>query len=41
MGLLGRNFMDTYICKKDNFGMSIFVEDVNSWVRGTHDFHEN
>jgi hypothetical protein len=30
------NFVDLYICKKDNPGMSSFVEDVNSCVRGTH-----
>jgi hypothetical protein len=39
--LLGPNSLDLHICKQDNPGMSVFVEDVNSYVRGTHEFHEN
>jgi hypothetical protein len=30
-----------YICKKDNSGMYMFVEDVNSCVRATQEFHED
>jgi hypothetical protein len=33
--------VDLYISTKDILGKSLFVEDVNSWVRGTHEFHEN
>jgi hypothetical protein len=34
----GCYFVD--ICKRDNSGMSIFIEDVNSRVRDTHKFYE-
>jgi hypothetical protein len=40
-GSCGCNFMDFYICEKDNSGMSLFVEEVNLWVMGTHEFHES
>jgi hypothetical protein len=30
-------FVDLYIYKKDNSEISIFVEDVYSWERGTHE----
>jgi hypothetical protein len=37
-----RNFMDLHICMKDNPGMSLYIEYVNSCrVRGIDDFHEN
>jgi hypothetical protein len=41
MGLWGHDFMDFLFVKKDNSGMSIIIEDVYSWMRDTHEFHEN
>jgi hypothetical protein len=39
--LLGRNFVDLCIHKKDNSGITISMEDANSLVKDTHQFHRN
>lgn len=42
-GLWERSFVYSYISTKDDFITLIyqFAEDVISWIRGTHEFHEN